>query len=215
VRIGLSALLQYKGVSTLHKNTGYFEITDMGSRYQGIFADGNFGSGTVATMTQYFQPEWTTVWRNGTSQPGVVTPQQGYATRALGVGHPAGMWYTMVKFPDAMRTFMAGAQKISDVSLWTNCYDCMDSSGFIPRLSWHAKSTSPTEPVGSFDFNLSNLPKGAVRWSQMPPAAWPSIQSGTYQGITFGLRVGQDAKYAGCFSITDGAPGAFRVTVTK
>jgi uncharacterized RmlC-like cupin family protein len=215
VRIGLSALLQYKGVSTLHKNTGYFEITDMGSRYKGVFADGNFGSGAVTTVTQYFQPEWTTVWRNGTSQPGVVTPQQGYATRALGVGHPGGMWYTMVKFPDAMRAFMAGAQKISDVSLWTNSYDCMNASGFVPRLSWHAQSTSPTGPVGSGDFDLRNLPKGAVRWNQLPSGAWSNIQSGAYLGLTFGLRTGQDAKYAGCFSITDGAPGAFRVTVTK
>jgi hypothetical protein len=215
VRVGLSALLQYKGVSTLHKNTGYFEITDMGSRYQGVFLDGNFSSGAVTTVTQYFQPEWTTVWRNGTSQPGVVTPQQGYATRALGVGHPAGMWYTMVKFPDAMRQFMAGAQKISDVSLWTNSYDCMNASGFVPRLSWHAQSTSPTSPVGSGDFDLRNLPKGAVRWNQLPSGAWSNIQSGAYLGLTFGLRTGQDAKYAGCFSITDGAPGAFRVTVTK
>ena len=214
-RVLLSGLFQGTGSSLVYRHTGSFVIKDMGSRYAGAFNDGNFGSGAVTTMTQYFQPGWTTVWRNGSSQPGVQTPQQGNATRALGVGHPAGGWYTMVRFPDAMRTFMAGAQKISDVSLWTNCYDCMNTSGFVPRLSWHAQSTSPTGPVGSGDFDLSNLPKGAARWNQLPVGSWSSIQSGTYQGLTFGLRVGQDAKYAGCFSITDGAPGAFRVTVTK
>lgn len=214
-RILLSGLFQGTGSSLVIKNTGSFVIKDMGSRYAGAFNDGNFGSGAVTTVTQYFQPEWTTVWRNGTSQPGVVTPQQGYATRALGVGHPGGMWYTMVKFPDAMRAFMAGAQKISDVSLWTNCYDSMNASGFRVRQGWHANSTSPSSPTGTGSFDYSIIPKGAVRWNKLPTTAYASIASGAYQGMTFGLNVGQDATYAGCFSITDGAPGAFRVTVTK
>ena len=216
VRAGLGMYTESKsGTINAARNTGYISVEDMGSLYAGTMADGNLGDVPVTTHTRYFQPEWTTVWRNGSSQPGVQTPQQGYATRALGVGHPGGMWYTMVKFPDAMRQFMAGAQKISDVSLWTNSYDCMNASGFVPRLSWHAQSTSPTGPVGSGDFDLSNLAKGAVRWNQLPSGAFSNIQSGVYLGLTFGLRTGQDAKYAGCFSITDGAPGAFRVTVTK
>lgn len=214
-RVLLAAMLQGTGSATLNRNTGYFSIEDKGATYAGHFTDGNFSTGAVSTITQYFAPSWVRVWHDGAIASGVSTPQQGYATRALGVGHPGGMWYTMVKFPDAMRQFMAGAQKISDVSLWTNSYDCMNASGFVPRLSWHAQSTSPTGPVGSGDFDLRNLPKGAVRWNQLPSGAWPNIQSGAYLGLTFGLRIGQDAKYAGCFSITDGAPGAFRVTVTK
>lgn len=216
VRVGLGMYTEASsGTINIGRKTGYISVVDEGALYSGTMADGNLGSVPVTTQTRYFAPSWTYVWRNGSGQTGIQTPQQGYATRALGVGHPAGMWYTMVGFPDAMRSFMAGAQKISDVSLWTNSFDCMNASGFVPRLSWHAQSTNPASPVGSGDFDLRNLPKGAMRWNRLPSGAWPNIQSGAYLGLTFGLRTGQDAKYAGCFSITDGAPGAFKVTVTK
>lgn len=216
VRAGLGMYTESTSAKTYAaRRTGYIAVEDVGSAYTGDMRDGNMGAAAVSTMTRYFTPSWITVWRNGSSQPGVQTPQQGNATRALGVGHPAGMWYSMIAFPQAMRDFMAGAQTISDVSLWTNCYDCMNANGFIPRLSWHSNATNPTTPTGTGDFNLRNLPRGATRWSKLPTDHYSRIASGNVQGLTFGLRVGQSAQFAGCFSILDGAPGAFRVTLTK
>lgn len=218
VRVGLTLRTESAtGTVKIPRGTGQFAVEDMGTMYGGGFKDGNFGATPVVTTTRYFAPSWIRVWKNGVGQGGVQTAQQGYATRALGVGHGAGQWITMVGFPQELRDFINGAQTISDFSIWMNCYDTMNR-GFTPRMSSHGYSVVPSDDnphANNDDWDAPRLARGATRWQAIP---WTKADFATTKmGVTFGNHLGTDVEYAGCFSITDGAPdgAGIRVTVTK
>lgn len=191
-----------------------FTVSDEGALYSGTFNDGNTGTSIVQTWTKTYPLSWVYLWRNGSGQPGVSTPQQGYATRALGVGHPAGQWYTMVGFPTPLATDLTGAQSIANIQFYLNCYDTMNS-GFIPRISFHANTSNPSTPTGVAPYDSNWVTKGAQGWMSIRADRIANIANGTYKGLTFGLNVGQDLNYAGCFSMLDPSGMSFRATYTK
>ncbi|WP_158514119.1 hypothetical protein [Acidipropionibacterium acidipropionici] len=214
----IRVLLTIQGNSTSNAVFVYdsteFTVSDDGALYSGTFNDGNSGASIVQTWTKTYPLSWVYLWRNGSGQRGVTTPQQGYATRALGVGHPGGQWYTMVGWPTQMQTDLTGAQSIANIQFYLNCYDTMNS-GFIPRISFHANTSNPSTPTGVAPYDSNWVTKGAQGWMNIRADRIANIANGTWKGLTFGLNVGQDLNYAGCFSMLDPSGMSFRVTYTK
>jgi uncharacterized RmlC-like cupin family protein len=214
----IRVLLTIQGNSTTNAVFVYdgteFKISDEGALYTGTFNDGNSGASIVQTWTKTYPLSWVYLWRNGSGQPGVSTPQQGYATRALGTGHPAGQWYTMVGWPTQMQTDLTGAQSIANIQWYCNSYDTMNS-GFYPRISFHGNTSNPSTPTGTSTYDSNWVTKGAQGWMGIKADRYSLIANGTYKGLTFGITAGQNMNYAGCFSMLDPSGMSFRATYTK